>query len=199
MINLSPKKLAFYGLVLAAALIGLVIDRADSASAAPTSPLSAALSKAAGDEPADKDPDMIGPTIAAVFGNRAPAGDMTEAAPSQEDITPIRDAFSLSRRMQAHYESSGHGTLQQQETQAAEQEKIDREDAAAFKEAHVLKGTFIRPPDIWAVIDDLIMRAGDDLDGFVLRKIDHYRVVFEKGDNPIVLELPDAPGSQGPK
>ena len=34
MMNLSHKKLAFYGLVLVAALIGLVIDRTESASAA---------------------------------------------------------------------------------------------------------------------------------------------------------------------
>lgn len=193
MMNLSHKKLAFYGLVLVAALIGLVIDRTESASAAPASLLTAALSKANVDESADKDRNMIGPTIATVFRNRIPAGDEMEAAPAPGEITLIRDAFSLSKEMQDHYESSAQSAVQQEASQAAEQERIDRENAATFMEAHTLKGTFTRPPDIWAVIDDLIMRAGDELDGFALRKIDLYRVVFERSGKRVVLTMPNAP------
>ena len=74
---------------------------------------------------------------------------------------------------------------------------IDLQNAEEFKQAHTLKGTFIRPPDVWVVMDDLILRVGDELDGFVIREIDHYRVVFERDENRIVLEMSDTPGSQG--
>ena len=45
-------------------------------------------------------------------------------------------------------------------------------------------------------MDDLIWRVGDGLDGFLIREIDHYRVVFERDENRVASEMPDAPESQ---
>lgn len=196
MMNLSHKKAAFYGLVLAAALTGLIIDRTLSASAASAFPSTMASVSTLADKSDADDQNVIGPAIAAVFRTQLSTGDAQEGELSKRPVSPIRDAFSLSPKMREHYESSARLAAEEQETKAAEQDAINLQNTEEFSQAHTLKGTFIRPPDIWVVVDDLILRVGDELDGFVIHQIDHYRVVFERDENRVVLEMSDTPGSQ---
>jgi len=194
MSKLSNKKTVFYALILLAALTGLVIDRTHSASAAPTASL---FQRAAIKLPTKSDPEKIqpvGPAIAAVFRIGVSSGNASEASSVHE----VRDAFSLSAGMREYYESIGRQTSQDKDAKIADQSQIDQQKREAFQETHKLKGTFIRPPDIWAVIDDQIMRIGDLLEGFTLDQIDHYRVRFRQGQNEVRLELLDAPESQEP-
>ena len=91
--------------------------------------------------------------------------------------------------MDRHYRV--RSTRSQGEKARQAQQSIDQ-----FRGAHRLQGTFLQADDKWAVVDGAIVRVGQKLDDFQLQKIEHYRVVFERGVDTVVLELPNGLNAQ---
>lgn len=180
---MQRRKIILYGLILVGAVTGLVIDRlrpaddeaalSGAGSLAKTTPVAAAV---------------LGPPIARIF--------LTPASKAAPDVSPsarhdFRDAFALSAALKEYYEGPTQARQVEEQKQLAEAEEVAlRQAAQAFAEHHHLKGTSFREDDAWALIDQDVYRLGQELDGFRLVRIDHYRVVFEKGECRVVLSLP---------
>jgi hypothetical protein len=184
------KRLVVYGLVLLAAVVGLLIDR-----------LHFSPSPAKGEDPvrpastfvvAPSEPDQgdaAGPPIAPLF--RSANG---QAAAST--VSPVRDAFAASPEMEEHY--GRRRTKRGTQPGAGGEEPEVPIDAEAFLAKHKLHATSVQQKKSWAMIDDRVMRVGDNIDGFVLRRIDHYRVTFEGQDGSIDLVIAVGFGAKVP-
>lgn len=187
--SLSKKRVAFYGLLLAAALTGLLIPQPQSSEAAPQSnePVMLAWELAEfGSESSVVDTARL----ASLFRS-APTADQQPSASQLVSslLGPVRDVFAASPTMGRHYRARSKG-LQSEKARQARQ-SIDQ-----FRSAHQLQGTFVQAHDRWAVVDGAIVRVGERLDDFQLQKVEHYRVVFARGPDTVVLELPQGLNAQ---
>ena len=187
--SLSKTRLAFYGLLLAAALIGLLIPQTQSSEAAPpqSSDPVAFIWDAQG--PASEESVVDTPRLASLFRSHHASDQQSPSQLVSSLLSPVRDVFALSPTMDRHYRV--RSTRSQGEKARQAQQSIDQ-----FRGAHRLQGTFVQADDKWAVVDGAIVRVGQKLDDFQLQKIEHYRVVFERGVDTVVLELPDGLNAQ---
>ncbi|MBN1347649.1 MAG: hypothetical protein JXQ73_33490 [Phycisphaerae bacterium] len=194
------KKTALYLFLLIAAGTGLLIDRTyvlrEGSDGSGRLELAAALRSS------DIDPALlrVGPPIAAVFDSPRLKELSATALAASTDETPRRDAFGLTATMRSYY---GAKSAQREEVKELEEKRRAEEAeqaAAAFGGGHQLKGTFIGQGDCYAIIDDSIFRIGDQLDGFALRRIEHYRVLLGSGQKTVELTLPHPSGikAEGP-
>lgn len=62
-----------------------------------------------------------------------------------------------------------------------------------FAQRHRLQATCTRPHAAWAMIDGRLLTVGQKLDGYVLKAVESYQVVFRRGGVPATLVLPDNP------
>jgi len=187
--TLSKTRLTFYGLLLAAALAGLLISHTQSSEAAPPQADAPAAAVLPSEEPANKEPAIYTPPLASVFRTHYASDQRTASQIVLSLLGPVRDVFALSPTMDRYYRVRSTSSQNEEARQA--QQSVDQ-----FRAAHRLKGTFLQAHEKWAVIDGAIMRIGQTLDDFQLRKIEHYRVVFERGTETVVLELPDGLDAQ---
>ncbi len=183
----NQKKLILYGLLLGGAVIGLLIDRLSS-SEEPASPRAAitTLGVSATAIPTSHT-DVKGPAIARIF-TLVSSQSSAESQPAETEST--RDAFSLTPRMQKYYADTSPTHKAEQARQAENNEETRRQECERFQSAHKLKGTSIRKDAAWALIDDTIVRAGEQIDGFTLSQIERYRVELIKDDLTVTLTLP---------
>jgi hypothetical protein len=187
--RLNDKKTALYVFLLAAAGIGLLIDRSYA-------PPKAKGFVAGGGAPSRDSNSVeeesswdIGPPIAALFASSRPATRPKERLSPAAAGLEVRDVFALSPRLQELYQAKTKLRRKAQETPKTKSEEA-RELAETFRKSHRLKGVFVRPADQWAVVDDRILRVGDRLDGFELRRIEDYRAFFAKEGLLVPLSLP---------
>lgn len=178
----SSKRLILYGLLFLAAIVGLLVDRLHfSPSPAKGDDATQAVQPTA---PASASPDIgdsIGPEIAAIFEPKSTAA----TAPAAE---PIRDAFTTTPKMDEHF--GRRTTRRSGQRPAGGEDEPDPIDTEAFLAKHKLQATSIQKKGSWALIDDRVLRVGDNLDGFLVRQIDHYRVTFEGQSGEFDLTLP---------
>jgi hypothetical protein len=188
--SLSKTRLAFYGLLLAAALTGLLLPQTQSSEAAPpqsSDPVTLAWEdREPGSQPSVGDT----PPLASIFRSRY-TSDRQRSVPQLVSslLGPVRDVFAPSPTMERYYRMRSESSHDEKARQA--QQSIDQ-----FRRAHRLQGTFLQAHDEWAVVDGTIMRAGQSLDDFQLQKIEHYRVLFQRNADTVVLELPDGLNAQ---
>lgn len=191
MTHMGRRKALFYGLVLFAAVVGVVIDRtrfspasARGERALPGSPVQPANTAE------EFDPSTIGPPIALLFSHPAasPALDTSSTAPSAGPA--VRDIFVASPAIQEYYRGHRAGAGGGNTAAEANTEDSEGKTLAVFAQAHQLQATCAQGKRSWALIDNKVLRLGDNLDGFVLRQIDHYRVVFTHGEGKVDLPLP---------
>ncbi len=188
--SLSKTRLAFYGLLLAAALIGLLIPQTQSSKAAPPQSSESVTFVWEGQEPGSEQSVVDTPRLASLFRSHQ-TSDQQRSVPQLVSrlLGPVRDVFAPSPTMDRHYRARSE-SLQSETTRQAQQ-SIDQ-----FRRAHRLQGTFLQAHGEWALVDSAIVRVGQKLDGFQLQKIEHYRVVFKRGADTVVLELPDGLNAQ---
>ena len=182
--NLSKKRLAFYALLLVAALTGLLISHTRSSEAAPPQPDVPDEPTAPAQQPAGEELSVDAPRLASLFRPDYAADQRTAPQLVLSLIDPVRDVFALSPAMDQHYRVQSDSVQNENVRQA-------QQSADQFQTIHRLNGTFVQAHDKWAIIDGAIVRVGQTLDDFQLRKIEHYRVVFQRGVHTVVLELPD--------
>jgi hypothetical protein len=185
MTRIGRRKAVFYGLLLFAAVVGVIIDRTRFSPvpargdrivpAGPQTPSAAGV---------EADTSTIGPSIAPVFDR--PSGSPEEEVPAGPPaVAAVRDAFTASPAIQQYYrhrrpDGTGAGKAEDDpETQAVQM----------FSQTHQLQATCVQGKRSWALVDNKVLRVGDNLDGFGLRQIDHYRVVFSRGGNNVDLRL----------
>ncbi|MBN1490709.1 MAG: hypothetical protein JXA69_12390 [Phycisphaerae bacterium] len=191
--RLGRTKTVVYVLLLGATGSALLIDRAFS-------PASAVAEEAAGARqivsralPDAKDTHVAAPPLAAVF--QTEKGDSSAAAPAPWAVVPLRDPFTVSPKLQSLFPAHSQERQDADQQRAAEAE-ARRKTIDTFADRHRLVATMVAPGQASAVIDGRIMCVGEQLDGFELRAIEHYRVRFEMGESVIHLTLPEATGSQ---
>lgn len=180
--TLSKPRLIFYALLLVGAVTGLAIDRAGSP-AAPTSENRPAVAAA----PIAFE-DVIGasveaPPMAAIFRLTSAHVETSTAASVSPPVGSVRDAFVLAPAMRDHYRSQSQGASKQRQ-----QKKLDRVDG--FTKSHRLEGTCVQPGAQWAIVNDRIVRIGDQIGGFQVTGIEDYRALFSNGQETVVLSLP---------
>jgi hypothetical protein len=190
MTHLGRRKAFFYGLLLLAAVVGVVIDRTrfgPAAARGERSPSISAPPRAGGAE--ESDALTVGPAIAPVFDR---PGGLAEklASISPAAGTAIRDIFTASPAIEQYYGPRGAGGERGKSGPEADPEELEAKALESFRQAHRLQATCLQAGRSWALIDDTVVRVGDNLDGFALRQIDHYRVVFTRGRNKVDLLLP---------
>lgn len=184
------KKVAVYAFLLLAACVGLLIDRycAPTASSSPGRPMKPIVQAdgASGGETAL----AIGPPMAAIFASPR----LAEISSQREGLSKaealLRDAFALSERMRRAYQAESRKTDKVRETERQKEVADVLEQITAFARAHSLKAVFLHPTDRWAVVDDRILRTGDEIDGFKLRRIGRYEAHFERNGKIVPLKLP---------
>ncbi|HUW81567.1 MAG TPA: hypothetical protein VMZ31_02075 [Phycisphaerae bacterium] len=187
--SLSKTRLAFYGLLLAAALTGLLIPHTQSSEAAPPQPSDPVAPVSPAQEPTAEESVVDTPPLASLFRSHHASDQRTASQLVSSLLGPVRDVFVLSPTMDRHYRVRSASSQNEKARQA--QQSIDQ-----FRGAHRLQGTFLQAHDKWAVVDGAIVRVGQKLDAFQLQKIEHYRVVFKRGADTVVLELPDGLNAQ---
>jgi len=188
--SLSKTRLAFYGLLLAAALTGLLIPQTQSSEAAPPQSSDPVAFVWKAQEPGSEESLVDTPPLASLFRSHHTSDQQRSASQLVSSLLgPVRDVFALSSTMDRHYRVRSARSQSEKARQA--QQSIDQ-----FRGAHRLQGTFLQAHDKWAVIDGAIVRVGQKLDAFQLQKIEHYRVVFKRGADTAVLELPDGLNAQ---
>ncbi len=186
--TMGRKKVIAYGLVLAAALIGLVVDRLgrtpdNTAALAPGGP---ALPRAGALRVADHT-SVKGPAIARVFKAISQTGDDAQAG---RGGTPVRNAFQMAPTMRTFYEAGGpNRQAREQQKIQSEQERL-RQEISNFQSAHKLRGTTLQEGLSWAIVDDSVVRLGEKIDGFELKSVERYRAQFVRGDATVILSLP---------
>lgn len=193
--GVSNRRRLFYTLALVASVVGLLLDRMYrtniSEAAAKTASATAIQVATATNE------NLVpeGPPIAAIFES---VSDPLDGTSGEDDPRgEVRDAFSLSPRMRSYYEANSK-RADQAKAKSREEERAEIEQHITdFKRAHPLQGTFMFPDDRWVVIDNQILRIDDQLDGFTLRAIGHYRVTFVRDGIKVVIALPDTENLQG--
>jgi len=188
--RLSQKKIALYGFLLFAAIMGLVIDRLYTPQSA-----NAAIggTRDRVRTPTGTDAEELGdiPPVAAIFDpSRSTAASSAHALKSATKVLK-RDAFGLSAGMREVYQRKT--AVVDQGRQSAKQRKAEqaRDAADAFATSHRLEGTLLHPTDTRAVVDGRLLRIGDQLDGFELRRIERYRALFSKDGKDFELKLPN--------
>jgi hypothetical protein len=193
--KLGHKKTMLYGLILAAAVIGLAIDRLRSedsnAGAVVESVVSAKLNASAGSggKTATADEKQVkGPDIARIFQGAA-SGEKAKPSSSLDPAT-VRDAFGLTAQMKQFYKQESQAKKEEEAKQAASEEELRRQQAEQFQSAHKLKGTSLRDNDAWALIDGRVVRVGEQIDGFELQRVERYRVYLQKDNINVILSLP---------
>lgn len=175
--KLGQKKAIVYGLVLAAAVIGLAADRLGRTEASPDSK-TPALSSNLIVKPAAVAAKVEGPVVARIFDHpESPA----RGEPAERSGRRARDAFKMTPLMGQTAEAKQHSE--------DAKEKLHQE-AEHFRRSHQLKGTIVTGRRSWALIDDRIYRVGDRVGDFVLEQVDQDRVCFRKDKLTIVLVLP---------
>ena len=194
--NLSSRKVIFYALLLVAVVTGLLIDRSQRASAAVDGTSTQAVLGI--EEGTASDFSAIGPPIAAVFQPDRKGGPRDSRTTRSQVMGRVRDAFAPSLAMQKHYRTRLRSETGKKADEAQRKREQMRQIVDAFKNSHLLKGTFVQPDDVWAVINDQILRIGDQMAGFELCRVERYRVLFRKNEATVVLELPDASNTQVP-
>jgi hypothetical protein len=188
------NKKVVYTLLVAGAGSALLIDRAFAPSAASAAGPAASTKSATHAKPEDADA-IIGPALAAIFDADRLASPYA-STPIPSGAVAARDLFAASPEMRKHYQTE---SAQQQERKQKEQAKAEadrRQAAEAFRRDHRLEGIMLTENGAWAIIDGRILQPGDTLGPFVLRNIEHYRVVFSDGETEIRLSLPQAPVPQ---
>lgn len=184
MTTLSRKKVVFYALLMLAAVVGLLVDRLrfSPASAKGENVAPAPVPSPVSPDRASEGEEIGGPVIASLF--RAVTG-----GPEETSDDPNRDAFAVSPDMEEHY---GH-TPARRATDGTGDGSTTEEtvDIGTFIERHRLQATSVQKNRAWALIDGRVLRMGDNLDGFTLRRIDHYRVTFECDGQSLDLTMPD--------
>lgn len=189
--KMSPKKIALYTLLLGAAGIGMTIDRLYAPVAAKTvTPLRLALQELTRTD--EELPSDIGPPIAAIFDPAKKAGSFAKTDGTDASAEAVKDAFSLSSRMLDIYQRQATLAVQAKEVVEKQKELEAQNRVTDFTGSHRLKATFLHPTDTWIVVDDRILRIGDQVDGFTLRRIERYRAVFAAGKELAELKLPSA-------
>ena len=189
--SLSKTRLAFYGLLLAAALTGLLLPQTQSSEASPQSSGPVTLVWEA-QEPSSEQSVVDTPRLASLFRSHPTSDHQRSASQLVSSLLgPVRDVFAPSPTMERHYRARSESLQSEKARQA--QQSIDQ-----FRRSHRLQGTFLQAHDQWAVVDGAIVRVGQKLDDFQLRRIEHYRVAFQRGVDTVVLELPDGLNAQVP-
>ncbi|HOJ74233.1 MAG TPA: hypothetical protein PK458_16610 [Phycisphaerae bacterium] len=186
--KLGRKKAMMYGLVLVAALFGLIIDRLSGgpAEASNTAQLVTPVGAVDANKPR-AGTNVSGPAIAQVFEVLLKEQSGTPSRPVQ---TAQRDVFQLTPVMQAAFEEmSPERKATRQKTLESELE-LRRQELARFQSAHTLKGTTLQGERSWAIIDDRVVRVGETVDGYQLVRVERYRVQLVKGDRTVTLDLP---------
>lgn len=194
MTKLGPKKLAMYGLMIAGALTGLIVDRMRgpaSAEAAPVAPGFATPAVQNPQSPADT-PRIDGPPIARVF--EASPDSRTDSAPAPDasalsDASAPRDAFALTPEMQDIYIDQPVEEPAKAEEAARNEAELARQALERFVGSHQLKGTTLADDVSWAIINDRVVRVGERIGGFELVKVERYRVILQNGPSQAVLSL----------
>ncbi len=187
MMQASRKKQLIYGLLLGGAFAALAIDRMTGGgpAVAQASRVSRLRAGAANDKTPAK--DTKGPAIARVFeqnfnGKADKAGGL--------EIEEKRDAFSLTPEMRQVYETKSSDAQSDRGQKVEDEQELRRKEAEEFVTAHKLKGTSLENGGAWALIDDSIVRIGEQVDGYELQKVEHYRVQLKKGEIVVSLTLP---------
>ena len=190
--KLNEKKIALYAFLLLASGVGLLIDRLFARPGGQSTGRVMGMVLAQPNSVSEENLSGIGPPLAALFDPSRLGSAPDEAADPGAAPAASRDVFGLSHAMLVRYQSKAVPT--EKERQVAEQKKAEeiRESAAAFGASHRLMGVFIGPADKWAIVDGRILRIGDQVDGFVLHRIDDYGAVFARGDDLRSLHLPTA-------
>ena len=171
-----------YGLVLLAAVVGLLVDRLHFSPAAVRG--ESVLQAVQALIPTMQQPESqegAGPAIAPLFKT-------TDQQHSTLGDGPVRNAFAPLAAIQE--QSDRRPGRRGERTKADGGESETTTDADGFRAAHQLQATSLQKKGSWALIDDRVFRKGDKLDGFVLRQIDHYRVTFEADGVSVDLALP---------
>jgi len=178
--RLGARKKLVYGLLLAAAVTGLLIDRLHPRRG-PASARADAVTAAAAPSPSS--PADRGPALAAVFDRPL------ESALPAGSRSGLRDGFAVTETIrracepQAAPNAGGGG-----DGQAGAPEPVDA--AELFRASHRLRGTVFRGGQARALIDERLLAPGDELDGFRLERVEDYRAVFTRGRERVILELP---------
>lgn len=188
--KLGKRKAVAYGLVLAGAVVGLLIDRLSRSQAEPAAAVAAASNLLVRTPmPASAGRKTIaGPPIASVFDAASRHG--AEKSGTRSPASR-RNAFNMTAIMRASFEEAPP------EPKAADAERLSQErerlqqQIAEFRSVHKLMGVTIRGDVSWALVDDRLVRLGETVDGFELSSVEHYRASFVKGETRIVLELPE--------
>jgi hypothetical protein len=184
----NQKKAMLYGLLLSGAVIGLLFDRM-RATGSVTAPV-VALAGSAGVSPvaaASTPVEVKGPAIARVFTIAAGMSG-SESRPAEAEVS--RDAFNLTPKMRKFYADASPARKAEEARNAESDEELRRQELDRFQSAHKLKGTSLREGGAWAMIDSNVVRIGEQIDGFELRRIERYRVELTKGGLLATLSLP---------
>jgi hypothetical protein len=181
------RKLAIYGLMLGAALIGLMVDRLQGPSAAQAAGPGPAVHRVDGIQATNLNTDLKGPPIARIFQQDAKSDNSSE---STVEAAAVRDAFALTSEMRALYAEEPPEKKAEAARAAEDAEQLRQREIDDFQNTHKLKGTTLRDSEAWAIINEQIVRVGESIDGFELHRVERYRVYLEKGDITLVLQLP---------
>lgn len=186
----NQKKAIIYGLLLGSVVIGLLFDRMRATGSA-TAP-AAALAGSASVSPvsvAATPAEVKGPAIARIF---TIAANMygAESRPAEAELS--RDAFNLTPKMRKFFAEASPTRKAEEARNAESDEELRRQELGRFQSTHKLKGTStsLREGEAWALIDGIIVRKGEQIDGFELRRIERYRVELTKGGLLATLSLP---------
>jgi hypothetical protein len=188
MSKLGRNKAMLYGLVLVAALFGLVIDRLGGEQAAESgATLLVNPAGAGGVHKLRAGSDVAGPAIAQVFEVLLKEQPGTQARPGR----PVqRDVFKLTSVMQAAFEEMSPDKKAAEQESLENEKELRRQELALFQSAHTLKGTTLQGATSWAIINDRVVRVGESIDGYQLVRVERYRVHLVKGELTVTLDLP---------
>jgi hypothetical protein len=186
--KLSSKKMALYGLLLGGAVIGLCVDRLRGPSAAQAASPGAQVQRANVADPAAGASEVKGPAIARIFESDAFQNDSKNAGTI--GAARVRDAFSLTQELKKAYVEETPEKKAEEARVAENEEELRRRQLEEFQKAHKLKGTTLRDEIAWAIIDDQVVKVGEEIDGFQLERVERYRVCLSKGDLQVTLALP---------
>jgi len=187
--KLGRKKALLYGLIITAALFGLIIDRLSregvpAAASAPANPGAGIPARSAVVNATEA---SEGPILARIFEAEAPPA---SGPAERRKRGNLRDAFALTPQMRRLYEKESLEKQADAQKKAQAEKELREQEMDRFQSSHQLKGTTLQDGDAWAIIDDKVMRPGDRIDGFELKKIERYRVLMVKADMTVVLSLP---------
>ncbi len=178
--RLGARKKLVYGLLLAAAVTGLLIDRLHPRRGPASARADAASATAA---PTPSSATDRGPPLAAVFEKPLESPLPAGSRPGFRDGFAVTDAIRRACEPQAA-PNAGDG----EDGRPGAPEPVAA--AELFRAAHRLRGTVLRGGQARALIDERLLAPGDELDGFRLERVEDYRAVFTRGRERVVLELP---------